>query len=76
MCRRRRRRGGRRGETSLRRVSIARAIGSRCVADVGDGSVFGVDEVDDLERGREIDVGRARVPALGQPGVDERHVTG
>ena len=43
---------------------------------VGNGSIFSVNEVDDLQRGREIDVSRARIPALGQSGVDERHVTG
>ena len=41
----------------------------------GNGLVFGVYEINDLQRRREIDVGGARVPALGEPGVDERHVT-
>jgi hypothetical protein len=33
---------------------------------VGDGSVFGVDEIDDLERAGEIDLRGLRIPAFGQ----------
>src|SRR6185312_15198627 len=40
----------------------------------GNRLVLGVDQIDDLERRGEIDVRGARIPALGQPRVDERHV--
>ena len=42
--------------------------------DRGNGPIFGVYKVDDFERRGEIDRGRAGVPALGEPRVDERHV--
>lgn len=42
----------------------------------GNGLVFGVYKIDDLQRRGEIDLGGARVAALGKAGVDERHVVG
>ncbi len=54
---------------------MARAMASRWRADdLGNGPIFGVYKVDDFERRCEIDRGRAGVPALGEPRVDERHV--
>ncbi len=54
---------------------MARAMASRCVPTIcGNGPIFGVYKVDDFERRCEIDRGRAGVPALGEPRVDERHV--
>jgi hypothetical protein len=37
---------------------------------VGDAAVLGVHEVDDRERAGEVDVGAARVAALGDPGIE------
>ena len=39
----------------------------------GDGRIFGVDEIDDLERRREVDRGGARVAALGESWIEEGH---
>ena len=59
----------------LRPARSRAAIGSRCVATASATvAVFGVDEINDLERRREVDLGGARIPPLGQARVEERHV--
>jgi hypothetical protein len=47
-----------------------------CGDGVGNGPVFGVYKIDNLQWRSEIDLGGARIAALGQTGVDERHVVG
>ena len=37
---------------------------------IGDGTILGVHEVDDLQRGGEIDVGAPRIAALGDPRIE------
>ena len=52
------------------RLSDGHALRGDCV---GDGVVFGAEKVDDLERGREIDFRGARVSALRESRINERH---
>ena len=61
-----------RAERLLRLLDRARdRLALRCDG-VGDGVVFSVDQIHDLERRREVDLGRARIAALGEAGIDKR----